>query len=161
VNWPDGKTLAYAAEVDGVLQIHTRSLDAPAGTRVTSSSSTCNFPFWSLDGSRIYYVSGAVFGASGTDLWSVGAAGGVPQLMVKNANAGSLSPDGRTLVFSRGARGAGGLWIASPPEAEPRLYRQAPFPEQGITSAHPQFSPDGSKIGIALSGPAEAIVPEL
>ena len=54
---PDGKTLAYAAEIDGVLQIHTRSLDAPAGTRVTSSSSTCDFPFWSPDGNRIYYLS--------------------------------------------------------------------------------------------------------
>ena len=36
-------------------------------------------------------------------------------------------------MFSRGARGAGGLWIASPPEAERRLYKQAPFPEQGIS----------------------------
>jgi Tol biopolymer transport system component len=151
---PDGKTLAYAAEVGGVLQIHTRSLDAPAGTRVTSSSSTCDFPFWSPDGSRIYYVSRA-------DLWWVGAAGGVPQLAVKNVNAASLSPDGRTLVFSRGARGAGGLWIVSPPEAEPRLYRQAPFPEQGITAGHPQFSPDRSKIGIAISGPEDAAEPEL
>jgi serine/threonine protein kinase len=158
---PDGKTLAYAAEVSGVLQIHTRSLDASAGTRVTSSSSNCNFPFWSPDGSRIYYLSGAFFGAFGADLWSVGAAGGVPQLVVKDANAASLSPDGRTLVFSRGARGASGLWIASPPETEPRLYRQAPFPEQGITGAHPQFSPDGSKIGIAISGPDEAAVPGL
>jgi eukaryotic-like serine/threonine-protein kinase len=162
---PDGKILAYASEVDGVLQIHNRSMNAPAGTRVTNSSSTCNFPFWSPDGSRIYYLSGADYGASsvrlGADLLSVGAAGGVPQLVVKNANAASLSPDGRTLVFSRGARGAGSLWIASPPEAEPRLYRQSPFPEQGIAGAHPQFSPDGSKIGIAISKPDEDAEPEL
>src|SRR5262249_9557292 len=101
-----------------------------------------------------YYVSQA-------DLWSVGAAGGVPQLAAKSVTAASLSPDGRTLVFSRGARGASSLWIASPPEAEPRLYRQAPFPEGGITGSHPQFSPDGSKIGIAISGPVEAAGPEL
>jgi serine/threonine protein kinase len=160
---PDGKTLAYVAEVNGVKQVHVRSLDAPAGTRVTSSSSNCNFPFWSPDGSRIYYVSQAdsLGFAENWDLWSVGAAGGVPQLAAKSVTAASLSPDGRTLVFSRGARGATGLWIASPPEAEPRLYRQAPFPDGGITGAHPQFSPDGSKIGIAIAGSAEAAGPEL
>jgi Tol biopolymer transport system component len=151
---PDGKSLAYVAEVDGVRQVHTRSLDAPAGTRLTSALSHCNFPFWSHDGSRIYYVSGG-------DLWWVGAAGGVPQVAVKDVAAGSLSPDGKALVFSRGVRGAGSFWIASPPDAEPRQYRQPPFPEQGIIAGHPQFSPDGSKIGIPISGPAETEAPEI
>ena len=151
---PDGKTLAYAAEVDGVLQIHTRSLDAPAGTRLTSSLFS---PATSLSGRRMEAASimcpmprpprPLLFEP---ELWSVGAAGGIPQLVVRNANAASVSPDGKALVFSRGARGASGLWIASPPEAQPRLYRQAPFPEHGITTGHPQFSPDGSKIGIAI-----------
>ena len=55
---------------------------------------------------------------------------GCRNLPRRSVTAASLSPDGKTLVFSRGARGATGLWIASPPEAEPRLYRQAPFPER-------------------------------
>ncbi len=150
---PDGKTLAYVAEGDGSKQIFTRSLEAPAGTRVTSATADCHRPFWSADGARIYYV-----GQGG--LWSIGAAGGIAQLAIKDALDASLSPDGRALVFLRGTIGAFGIWIASPPDASPRQYRQAPFPESVADIHAPQFSPDGAKIALAVSRQAGGAAPE-
>ena len=151
---PDGKTLAYMAETDGIAQIYTRSLDAPTATRVTSSSSDCHVPFWSADGARIYYLGQS-------DLWSIGAAGGIAQLAIKDVHAASISPDGRGLVFSRGFIGANGLWIASPPDADPRPYRQSPFPENAASLDAPQFSPDGYKIAVAVSRQAGGAAAEL
>jgi serine/threonine protein kinase/Tol biopolymer transport system component len=151
---PDGRTLAYTVEVNGVRQVYTRALDALVGTRVTNSPAACNLPFWSRDGGRIYYLSGG-------NLWSIGGAGGVPQLAVRDVVAATISPDGKTLAFSRGKVGSFGLWIASPIDAEPKLYREPPFPQNAGSVAPPVFSPDGSKIAVAVARQTGASQPGL
>ncbi len=151
---PDGRTLAYEYEVDGTMQIYTRSLDAATGTRVTSSSHSCGQPFWSPDGGSIYYISQS-------QLWSVGAAGGVPRVVAKDVVSASISPDGKTLVFARGLVGSTSLWTASPPEADPQPYGRPPFSDKLALMTPPQFSPDGSKIAVAISRKAATSEPEL
>ena len=92
---PDGRTLAYVAEVDGVRQVFARTLDSSMPARITSALSACRFPFWSADGSKVYYWSAG-------SIWSVGAAGGEPQPLIRDAapNTGaSSSPDGKTIAF--------------------------------------------------------------
>ena len=98
---------------------------------------------------------------TGGNFWSVGAAGGAPRVVAKDAGSATISPDGKTLVFVRGTVGSSTLWIASPPDADPRQYRQPPFVGNRAHIAPPQFSPDGSKLAVITSPRAATTEPEL
>ena len=83
---------------------------------VTKAAYDCKYPFWSPDGKRLYYVSLAT---DRDGIWSVGAAGGTPQVVVEDATRGAISPDGRTLAILRDEQhgdivGAAALYTSSP-----------------------------------------------
>src|SRR6266511_3580820 len=78
----DGKTIAYEGEVNGVVQIFTRTLTSPMRTQVTNSAFDCFSPFWSPDGSQIYYHSLA---RDKDALWQVSPAGGAPRVVIEGA----------------------------------------------------------------------------
>jgi Tol biopolymer transport system component len=153
---PNGRSVAYTAEVDGVFQIFTRSvareLGPTVGTPITKSEADSFFPTWSADGSHVYYISN-VQGVPG--LWSVGAAGGSPQLLMESVAQAAISPDGKTLAFLRdhdSGADAHSLWISSLPGAAPRKYDRMPFAAKRFFSwSYLRFSPDGSKIGAWVS----------
>jgi serine/threonine protein kinase len=137
----DGRTLVYVAEVDDILQVFTRSLSSSTRFQVTHSRFDCHAPFWSPDGSRIYFHSLA---RDKESLWSVGSAGGTPELLVEGATRSAISPDGRTLAMWRGEQDSPtrvSLWFSSPPGAAP-----TPFKEFGVTDSELRFSPDGSRL---------------
>src|SRR5262245_38036514 len=163
---PDGQIVAYAAEVNGVLQIFTRRLTSPTPAAVTASAYDCKHPFWAPDGKRIYYVSLA---RRSEGIWSVGAAGGTPQVVVENATRGAISPDGRTLAFLRdeqrgGLIGTAALWLSTPDgvppwstEAVERAARRIEsFGANRFIEAAIAFSPDGRRLGLcAVPGTRE------
>ncbi|MGE5814134.1 MAG: hypothetical protein ACM36C_06580, partial [Acidobacteriota bacterium] len=145
---PDGKAIAYEAEVDGVVQIFTRTLGAAMRTKVTNSPFDCYNPTWSSDG-YIYYHSLA----RDTDaLWRISPVGAAPEMLIAGASRSTISPDGKTVFFTRPGSTADGneIWYASPPDAEPRRFTRGPFSERGGTSATLKFSPDGSKLLVWL-----------
>src|SRR5262249_20067353 len=94
------------------------------------------------------------------DLWTVSAAGGNPQRVIRDVGSASISPDGRALVFSRGGVGAEALWVASPPDAEPKEDPLPARPSQVASLRGLQFAPDGSKFGFFLSQQAGAAEPQ-
>jgi len=53
---PGGDRIAYSGEVDGIFQIFVRKIGSPAPTQITRQDASCFVPFWSPDGSRIYYI---------------------------------------------------------------------------------------------------------
>jgi len=145
---PDGQTIAYAADVDGTLQIFTRRVSSSAAAQITQAPYDCRFPFWSPDGSRIYYISLA---RESDGIWSVGAAGGAPQVVVENAARGAIAPDGRTIAFLRDEQpadivGASAMWLRSADGVEARY---APFERLRFVEAALAFSPDGSRLGVS------------
>ena len=155
---PDGQTIAYSAEINGVLQIFTRNLTSQTRAPITDAGYDCKYPFWSPDGKRIYYVSLA---RTRDGIWSVGAAGGTPQVVVENATRGALSPDGRTLAFLRNEDrddivGRAALYLATPGRPEPwskEVIDAAARPHAGFNDvrfveAVPSFSPDGRSLGV-------------
>ncbi|HUL79568.1 MAG TPA: protein kinase [Vicinamibacteria bacterium] len=146
---PDGRSIAYLKVLLGREQIFVRSVDADSPVQVTRGSNGAESPFWSPDSSRIWFLS-----AGG--IWSVGRAGGEPELVRKEeVDAAALSPDGRTLATwrttTRGSTTTGSVWLSSPPTAEPREYTPAPFAVSGPWN--PQFlrfSPDGRQVLVAF-----------
>jgi serine/threonine protein kinase/Tol biopolymer transport system component len=168
---PDGQTIAYAAEADGILQIFTRRITAGASAaQVTDAAFDCRYPFWSSDGRRLYYVSLAGYQES---IWSISAAGGTPQVAVENAVRGAMSPDGRTLAFLRDEQrgdivGALTLWLATPGDT-------GPWPSQAIAAVATRyqafgdlrmiegaiaFSPDGRALGLSMVPRTIELAPE-
>jgi serine/threonine protein kinase len=149
---PDGKTVAYEAEINGVVQIFTRTLGSPLRTQVTRSRFDCYAPFWSADGRQIYYHSLA----RDTDaLWQVSLAGGAPQVVIEGATRAHISGDGRSIVYLR-QEGPFvtqmSLWIASPPDGEPRNFATGALKGRTFAGGHLRFSPDGTKV-LAWLGP--------
>jgi Tol biopolymer transport system component len=157
---PDGKTIAYVADADGVVQVFTRSMSSLTRAQMTHSRFHCRDPFWSPDGARIFYTSLA---RDKDGLYSVSAGGGIPQPIMEDASNATISPDGRTLAFFREELSfSKTLWVSSPPGAEPRKYERPPFGSESYTDVVLHFSPDGSKILIRAlrASPGSADKPE-
>jgi serine/threonine protein kinase/Tol biopolymer transport system component len=143
---PDGKSIAYVAEVDGILQLFLKVLTASVPVQLTRSDTDCLWPYWSADSSRIFYTKKRK-NAMGYDTWAIGLAGGTPQLIMENAAGGSISPDGKTFLFFRDDPKPGdnlSVWISSPVGSPPKKY--APAGQQELLGGQISFSRDGSKI---------------
>jgi Tol biopolymer transport system component len=149
---PDGKTIAYEAEVNGVVQIFTRTVGSPMRTQVTRSAFDCYGPFWSPDGRQIYYHSLA---RDRDALWQVTAVGGAPQMLIEGAARAHISPDGKTLIYLRQDSAFAtqmSLWVASPPDAEPQRYTRGLLKDKTFAGGTLHFAPNGSKV-FAWLGP--------
>ena len=146
---PDGKSIAYVAEIDGVRQVFTRALSSAGSTQITKSPTDCQAPFWSPDGARVYFISFDPSTGNGR-LWSVGATGGEPQVVLTDVAAAAVAPDGKTLAFLRGPGGSRSLWTSSLATPDPQQYRTPPFPETFGLSYSVEFSRDGTRIGVLV-----------
>src|SRR4029079_18506675 len=110
---PDGQTIAYVADVDNTLQVFTRQRESSVSAQITQAPYDCRHPFWSPDGKRLYFISLA---RERESLWSIGAAGGTPQLVIENVDRAAISHDGNTIAFLRDDQpsdivGAAALWF--------------------------------------------------
>jgi eukaryotic-like serine/threonine-protein kinase len=122
---PKGDRIAYIAPVDGILQVFTRALGSSTPTRITHEKESCLNPFWSADGTRIYFTTGF---RPNTNLRSIAVAGGQSDMVIPSAYQADLSPDGKTLAaLVPDAPGNYRLTFSSPPGAPPRPYSQAPL----------------------------------
>ncbi len=71
------QTIAYEAEVDGVVQIFTRTLGSAMRTQVTRSAFDCYGPIWSV-GRRTSITTR--WRATQTRLWQSEPVGGAPEI---------------------------------------------------------------------------------
>ena len=124
---PDGQSIAYTADVSGVLQIFVKRASDAVSRPLTQGQFDASHPFWSTNGERVYYVSLAgEFDA----LWSVGVAGGRPEMVIENVSRAAIDPDGSRLALLRLEPDAvmrQTLWWSAPPGAPPTRETRAPF----------------------------------
>jgi Tol biopolymer transport system component len=124
---PDGQTVAYTADVDGVLQVFVKRIGDALSRQVTQGTFDSSHPFWAADGQRLYFISLA---GEHDALWSVGLTGGRPEKLLDNVSQAAISPDGSRLALFREDPVAAlrqALWWSSPPGAEPRQENRPPF----------------------------------
>ncbi len=148
---PDGKSIAFTAAVNGLHQVFVRDLSSPMSGQITNSTTDCERPFWSPDETRIYYFTAGV--AERSDLYSIGATGGVPTLVESNTSAAALDPTGKTLVYLR-ADSTGkeplSLWIHEL-SGTARRFTARPFDSLQYEFGYLAFSPGGKELGVWLS----------
>jgi serine/threonine protein kinase len=143
---PNGKDIAYSADVDGVLQIFVRGLNSPTRAQITKAPADCETPIWSPDGATVYYRMNG-------DLWSSSAAGGLAEVVQHNASAAAMS-SGNTLAFLRAdttGKEPLTLWTASPPRSAPVQRTFAPLVSGNYGDGHLAYSRDGSQLGLWLA----------
>jgi eukaryotic-like serine/threonine-protein kinase len=147
---PDGKNLAYTADVGYTRQVFVRNLSGYAAAQITRGNYDCGEPFWSEDGSHVYYLSADETG--GKSLWSVGAAGGLPKLVRKGVDAASVGPAG-VLAFLRPEPDEGvSLWISPHIDSgDAYRYHQDTWKQRSFSRGYVGFSPDGKSIGLWLA----------
>jgi serine/threonine protein kinase len=150
---PDGKSIVYSA--DGV---RLQRVDGFESKRLTAEGVS---PFFSRDGSKVYYLSAtrtAEPGRASRDLWSISVAGGAPQRVLSDLGAhpltdgAGISQDGNSIVIVRRVKAGDNemsVWVSSPPGAEPRPYPGSPSGRR-LGRAYFRFSPDGSKLLLIL-----------
>jgi Tol biopolymer transport system component len=144
---PNGDSLAWVADVDGVLQVFVRRLADALATQVTNGRFDSERPFWASDGRALYFISAA---GEGTGLWTVGAAGGRAELLMESVNHAAIDPSGQRLVLLRPEQ-AGSLnqklWWASAKGESPTQELRAPFDSRMIgLGGQLQFRPDGESV---------------
>jgi eukaryotic-like serine/threonine-protein kinase len=145
---PDGQTIAYVAEVNNTLQVFTRQRTASVSAQITQAPYDCRHPFWSPDGKRLYFISLA---RERESLWSVGAAGGTPQVVIENVTRAAVSPDGNTIAFLRDERpadivGAATLWLWTASGGEQKYQG---FGGRDFVEAALAFSRDGRMLALS------------
>ena len=139
---PDGQSLAFVADVNGVLQVFVRRRAGAVATQVTRGRFDAEQPFWAPDSRTLYFISAA---ADGLGLWTVGAAGGPPELVLENVYHAAIDPSGKTLALLRNeATMFQQLWWASARGGELRRETRGRFGGEGFgLGGQLQFSRDG------------------
>jgi eukaryotic-like serine/threonine-protein kinase len=135
---PDGRSLAYV-RIGTPIELLVRPVDSPDTITVVRSNTAISSPVWSSDGNQVCYIAELVF-------WCVGAAGGSPRPILRNASMARIAPDGTDVFFIRVF------------ENQPWLFRRgtasdgervgdAPLP-MDVSVVSP-LSPDGSSLIVA------------
>jgi Tol biopolymer transport system component/tRNA A-37 threonylcarbamoyl transferase component Bud32 len=153
---PDGKAIAYSAQVDGVWQLFERYLSQAAPVQLTHGQQDVGPMGWSSDRAHLILWEGASTGESRTySFVSVPTIGGDLEPVIDfDCIACDLSRDGKALAtFSKAADGAYGVSVSDPFGSPLRPYTPAPFASKDLFNA-PQigFSPDGKSILLLRSG---------
>ena len=135
---PDGKSIAYVVGDRSSFNVFTRAIGSFESAQITRVETGATRPFWSPDGSLIYFFPIGTNPAQAA-LWAVGSTGGTPEKIFDRVESAAAHPDGKTILFVRQRK----FWVARRGE-DPREFavgaELAAVP--GPRSLH-AFSPDG------------------
>ena len=152
---PDGETIAFAADVEGVRKIFARRLDGNGEAILTTGPCDDIQPCWSPDGATLAFVRareprrrlepGDVFGEYiHGDVWVLDRPSGRETKIVPDAYNPAFSPDGRRIAFDSPRAGPRRLWIVDAQGHNPQ--QMTTDVSEAIAHVRPRWSPDGRRI---------------
>ena len=132
---PDGERFAFVNDVDGVPHIWLSGSEEFAPAQLTFGSAPSARPRWSPTGDRILFTRGG-------SVWTISAAGGEPEEVLREASNPNWSRDGERIVFERRY----GVWIADADGSGQTNLSAIPQAELALAPRWPAFGPDGNRI---------------
>jgi TolB protein len=139
---PDGSTIIFSGQVDGVRQVHAMDADGSNQRTLTQGEGPNGAAIWSPDGTRIAFVSERgespkilVMNADGSDPRPLGIETG------GGGERPDWSPDGSRLVFHAESGGGFDLWTVAVDGSSRAQLTDTEGNEQ-----NPAWSPDGSRV---------------
>ncbi len=143
---PDGKSVAYnTIEVNEDRSMWIRRIDDRNALRLVGPQPV---QYWggleiSADGGQIYYITADRLARHGT-LYRISSLGGTPRKLVETVNdLGSLSRDGKRILFVRYGEAVSILSANAEDGSGEQVHATVP---NGSILRDPQFSPDGRSI---------------
>ena len=96
---PDGRSVAFAANVDGRWQLFVRLTAGGAPLQITHDPVDHEFPRWLPDGSALVYFSPSGTGEAQGTLWTIPALGGSRRRIADSIGDADVNRDGRLAYF--------------------------------------------------------------
>jgi Tol biopolymer transport system component/DNA-binding winged helix-turn-helix (wHTH) protein len=144
---PDGRSVVYASDVSGGVELYRASLLQGGGELALTKDGGRNIqPAWSPDGQWIAFHSRVRGG-----VWIVPANGGVPQQVAEFGSDPAWSPDSQTLAFTSDAGGLAAqssLWTVRRDGTERRALTRVGTPPGGHRA--PAWSHDGRHVAFVV-----------
>jgi Tol biopolymer transport system component len=120
-------------------------LETRSPHQVTQGRFDAQHPFWAPNGQLVYFISLA---GEREALWSVGVAGGRPELVLEHVARAAIDAEGKRLALLRSEANVqwNTLWWSSPPGTEPTKEQRAPFDSLRANGAQLAFSRNGQLV---------------
>ena len=145
---PDGKSVAFTAEVGGKRQIWWRLLAGGPPLQITRDAADHLYPRWSSDSATLIYYSPTSEAEGRGAIWEISAFGGSPRRLTTSIGSGDLSRDGQHLAFIRFNEGQIELAVAARDGSNAHAVATL---TPNFKYYYPRWSPDGNWIGYVRS----------
>jgi Tol biopolymer transport system component len=142
---PDGKTIAFMSDRDGVPRIWLKQV--AGGGELALTEGRDDSPRFSPDGSTLLFVRTV---GTASSVYRVPLLGGDPRKLIDDATGADWSPDGRRLGFTRWLSGARSGSVIGLADADGSGAHEIAY-VAGRSLITPRWSPDGRSIA-AVNG---------
>jgi len=141
---PDGKSVAFTADVGGMRHVWVRLLAGGMPLQITRDDNDHQSPRWSPDSaSLIYYAPSREPNGLGT-IWEIPALGGTARPIANSPGAGDISHDGKHIAYLRIQQGQIELAIADRDGTNSKTLTRLPV---GASFSGLRWSPDDRMVG--------------
>ena len=141
---PDGKSVAFTADVGGRRQVWVRLLSAGAPLQVTHDDADHQSPRWSTDSSSLIYFSPSPEANGQGQVWEVPALGGTARPIVSSLTPADFSHQGKQIAFMRPNEGQIELTVADADGTNARVISRLPG---DYIYSNLRWSPDDRMLG--------------
>jgi eukaryotic-like serine/threonine-protein kinase len=141
---PDGKSVAFTADLGGRRQVWVRLLSAGAPLQVTHDDADHQSPRWSDDSSSLIYFSPSPQANGQGQVWEIPALGGTPRPIVSSLIPADLSHHDKQIAYLRENQGQIELTVTDGDGSNAHLITRLPG---DYIYSNLRWSPDDRMLG--------------
>ena len=140
---PDGRSVAFTAEVDGQRQLWVRLLSGGNPLQITHDDADHQSPRWSSDSASIIYFSPSSQVNGVGQVWEIPALGGTARPVVSSLIPADFSHDGKHIAYMRPEHEQVEIVTAERDGGSPQVVARLPA---DFTYANLRWSPDDRRL---------------
>jgi eukaryotic-like serine/threonine-protein kinase len=140
---PDGKSVAFTADVGGTRHVWVRLLAGGMPLQITHDDNDHQYPRWSPDSASLFYYTPSREPNGLGTIWEISALGGTARPIATSLGGCDISHDGKHIAYLRTQEGQIELAIADRDGANPKTLTS--LPPGGYSSL--RWSPDDRMVG--------------